>query len=589
MTPKKASAARGEQGLKNFHIKENWVIEVGVSGNAKVEVTTNFMNILTEDQVLASLYEFVFRKEEKPSYFRCEGKLLSPKKGTYTIPLNETIKSFQKKDMTIEMGYTELAKAENDWCVISLNPRHGPLSPHELTIECYLPMETEDIKVRNTVPHLIDQDNKKVTLTFPGTPYFLKLAYKLKKARQSAIKSSVPVTSLSGEEMERIRNSMPLLCSLSNTFSRELKHEQHFHGKTFLIALHFLKDLIVFLEACEKLGLDPAKTYLFWKPYLYPHKDLIASYLKTRGYENIYPLEKLESVLENLDQQNSFKGIIVLEDGGYIVPSLHYKFTNLLKKTIGAVEQTTKGIRNDEKLPNIAIPIFNVAEANIKMRIEPPYVADAVIQNIKNLLSFEKLRGEKVALMGCGVVGKEIREKLRSEGMRVTVYDLKNEIRMEARDKGYDVEREPYNAVKDKFLVIGCSGQTSITRKEILSLRHKTYLVSASSDQIEIDISTLETLSKGKQPLKDSNGNLIGNSYVIREKDYEVRLLANGYPINFWRSESMPNQVSDLVLSIIFLSALELVIKKNPKGIQNVDEIVSEYKVGEIYEDYYLE
>jgi len=579
---------RSDIRLGKFFVRENWVIEVDTSGKAKVNIITSFTNQSNEEQRLSTSYRFMFREEEKPNYFRYDNNSISPENGSYTIPLKLLIKPFDTKNIRVDIGYMNLAKAENDWWNISLSPRYGNVSPHELTIECFLPMEAEDIRVRGEIPSRIDPRNNKVVIIFTGEPYYFRVAYKLKRKRQSKIES--PLTKLFHKEnIERIRNSMPLLCSFPDTILRELGDKQPFRNKSFLIALHFLKDLIVFLEACEKLGLEPNKSYLFWKPYLYPHKDLIASYLKTKGYEHIYPLEKLESVLKTLDQQNSIKDIIVLEDGGYIVPLLHSEFPNLLKKTIGAVEQTTKGIRSDENILNIAIPIFNVAEASIKKRIEPPYVADAAVQNIKNLLSFEKIRGEKVALMGCGVIGREIREKLRSEGMRVTVYDPNNEIRMEARNKGYDVELEPYNAVKDKFLVIGCSGKTSITRKEILSIRHKTYLVSVSSDQTEIDIPILEALSKEKQPLKDPNGNAIGTSYVIREKNYEVRLLANGYPINFWCSESMPNQVSDLILSIIFLSALELVIKKNPSGIQNVDKIVSKYKVGEIYEDYYRE
>jgi S-adenosylhomocysteine hydrolase len=363
-----------------------------------------------------------------------------------------------------------------------------------------------------------------------------------------------------------------------------------FRGKTFLIVLHFLKDLIILLELFEKLGLEPDKSYLFWKPYLYPHKDEISSYLKKEKRYNVYPLGDLERVLGK--QQESMENIVVLEDGGYIVPLLHRRFKNLLEKTVGAVEQTTKGIWNDNKLPNIAIPILNVAEAEIKQRIEPPFVADAAVQNIKNLLSFETLRGKRIALLGYGVIGSKIVEGLRSMGT-MTVYDPNPMRRVEAQNNGCSPEREPYNAVKDKFLVIGCSGETSIARREILSLKHEAYLVSTSSDQMEINIPVLGDLSKAeKQPLKNpNNNNIIGSSYVIRGSDIEVRLLADGYPVNFWCSESMPNQVSDLILSVIFLSAFELVVNKKeyPKGFQNVDEIVRRYEIAEIYEDHYHE
>jgi adenosylhomocysteinase len=577
------------KGNKNFHIKERWVIEIDRGGEAKINIITKFKNVRTEECVLANAYEFIFREGERPDYFLFEGKSVTPDKNRYNISLNIPFKADDEKTITIEMAYARLVRSENDWWTISLTPKHGSLSPHELVFECYLPMEAEDIRVRAEPDSFkINEENKKVTLVYTGPPYFLKLSFKFKKPKPTTIESTISKPSFSKEEIEKIKNSMPLLCHFADAFSKELKGKP-FYGKAFLIALHFLKDLIVFLEACEKLGLNSNKTYLFWKPYVYPHKDLIVSHLRANGYENTYPINELGDILENLDKQNLLHEIIILEDGGYISPLVHSKFKNLLRGTIGAVEQTTKGIRDDEKIQNISIPILNVAQADIKIRIEPPYIADAVVQSIKNLLSFEKLRGRKVALLGCGVIGKEIREKLRSEGLQVTVYDPREEVRIEAQDKGYDVSLEPYNAVKDKFLVIGCSGQTSISRREILSLKHKTYLVSASSDQLEIDIPFLESISKDKQSLFDSEGRKMGTSFVIREKDTEIRLLGEGYPINFYFTESMPNQVSDLVLSMILLSALELARDKFPSGIQKIDKMISKYKISELYESYYRE
>lgn len=580
----------GRIRLKSIFVKENWTIEVDTSGGAKVDIRTTFMNVSNEEQRLVLFYKHNFTREEKPDYFRYNDGEVSSIRGSYVTPTNFSIKPLGTKEIRADIGYADLARAENDWWKISLCLRYGDVSPNELTIECFLPMEAEDIRVRNDIPSLIDPHNKKVTVFFTGEPYSVKLAYRLKgRAGHKETEGSRTEALLSVEDVKRIRNSMPLLCSLPGIVLSNLGDKKPFRNKNFLIVLHFLKDLIVFLEACEKLGLETDKTYLFYKPYLYPHKDLVASHLKTKGYERIYPLEMLESVSESLDQQQSTKDLIVLEDGGYIVPLLHQKFPNLLEKTIGAVEQTTKGITNDKALPSIAIPILNVAEANLKTKIEPPYIADAVVQNIRNLLSFEKLRGERAALLGYGHIGREVVERLRSGGMRITVYDPSEDVRTEARDKGYDVELEPYNAVRNKLLVIGCSGKTSVTYKEILSLRHGTYLVSASSDQMEIDIPMLKAFSEEKQPLRDISGNVIGTSCVIREKNLEVRLLADGYPINFWCSESMPNQVSDLILSMILLSAFELAVNAYPKGIRNIDRIVSKHRVSEIYESYYRE
>lgn len=753
-------------GRGSIYIGERWLIEVNRDGGAKVTIVTTFKKLSEEEQSLNEPYEILFREEEKPDYFQCDGRTISDN----SIPLNLAIQPSNDESITIDLGYTCLAKKEDSWWDVSLNPRHGAIYPLNFTMECYLPMEAEDIRFRNvrSESFLIDPIHKKAVMTFTGSPYFFKLAYRsgknqmsevlkvfisyseddggdlagqLKRAlekydtdtsvfvaavdidigeswktkivtalndcdvfipiltvaacRSNYVRKEIEVAiekerriiipcvyhqvlpnmipdiieglqritfndkhdllrqvlpkfsphkdvarqvpkakdainardkknnlrmkkpkkskgsytsytikkpeqleehnsfiisnselTFTNEDIERVRNSMPLLNFLANQLSRD-NRDKPFHGKTFIIALHFLKDLIIFLKSFEKLGLAPDKTYLFWKPYLYPHKDKIVSYLKNEKKYNIYPLDDLEGVLAT--QQDSMDNIVVLEDGGYIAPLLHQGFENLLEKTIGAVEQTTKGIRRDKGIEHIAIPILNVAEAEIKTRIEAPFVADAAIHNIENLL-LETLRGEEIALMGFGVIGSEIMKRLRNKAT-ITVYDPDPMRRTEARNNAAIAESEAYLAVRDKFLVIGSSGETSIDKREILSLKHKTYLVSTSSDQIEINIPVLEDLSKPEtEPLKNpNNDNMIGRSYVIRERDIEVRLLADGYPVNFWCSDSIPNQISDLILSVIFLSTFELVVNKSeyPNGIQNVDKIIRKYEIAKLYEEYY--
>jgi len=389
----------------------------------------------------------------------------------------------------------------------------------------------------------------------------------------------------SSNELKLIRDKMPLLGYLAKKLSAELS-DRPFTDINFLVVLHFLKDLIVFLEACEKLGLEPSRTHLFYKPYLYPHREEIVSHLKAKGY-HVYPLEDLEEVLDTLNKQDVNSHFVVIEDGGYIVPLLHAKFPKLLENTIGAVEQTTRGIRNDEQVGDLKIPVLNVAESKIKNEIEPPHVADAVIKNLESLLTGEKLRGSKAAVLGYGTIGREIAKRLRDKGMIVTIYDSDSLKITKAREEGFEAVNEPYNAVKNKLLVIGCSGETSIGREEILSLSDRTYLVSASSDQREIGLIELDSLSSNKEILKNENGRKIGTSYTICGQNKVIHLIADGFPINFWYSESMPDQVSDLILSLIYVSAIDLVKKEFGNGLQNINEISEKYEIAKIYEQIY--
>ena len=576
--------------VEGLFFNEKWVFEIESSGNAEVTITLQIKN-LSNNLIIPPYYRFRFREKEIPKKLL---KITDPPKeidlegSAYLIPLNFQLNPFEDKEITFEAEFTNLAKRENDWWDVSLWLFRD--NPIQLQVIILPPFECEDIKCRTDSPHKFDSDTKSLSIYPPSytNQHHIKVAYKYKSKtelgkRNTTERSSI---SLSEKDIEQIRNRMPLLNYYSDKLSMEYKTKQ-FNDKILLVILHFLKDLIILLESLEKLGLDPNKCYLFWKQYLYPHKDQIILYLREKGYNNIYPLEELEDILRGLESEN-IDNLIILEDGGYIAPSLHYNFPNLLKKTIGVVEQTTKGIRRDKEISRIDIPIQNVAEAEIKMRIEPPYVADAIIQSVTDLLSHEKLRGRKIAVLGYGVIGTKIVERLQSMGCHVTVYDPESKKRIEARDKGLDVVSESYNAVKDKFLVIGCSGDTSINLKEILQLQHKAYLVSASSDQVEINVPELRNLSREIKPLKIDD-KIIGTSYILREKDTEIRLIADGYPVNFWYSESMPNQVSDLILSILLLSVFDLVVNREmySSGFYKVDEIVKKYGVGDFYEQFY--
>lgn len=398
------------------------------------------------------------------------------------------------------------------------------------------------------------------------------------------------IKSISNKDVKKIWDKMFLLRYYKKKLPSQLEPALPFSEKRFLVVLHFTKDLIPFLETCKELGLKPGLTHAFYKPYRYPHREPIIAYLEKQDYK-VHALEKMEDVMKEIEASASDLPMIVIEDGGYVVPLLHSSFPTILGRTIGAVEQTTRGIRNDRKIDNISIPILSVAEADLKREIEPPHVADAVVQNIDRLISFEKFRGSDVALMGYGTIGKEIAQALKGKGLNLTVYDARPARRVAAKDKGYNFALESYNAVKDKFLVIGCSGETSIRENEILALRHNTYLVSATSDQNEIGIEALRSLSSQQQTLiHPDTSRVIGTSFIIKGKS--IHLLADGYPVNFWESESMPDQVSDLILSLILVSTIELALSGGniPAGIHSgkVDEFADKYEVAQLYERYYM-
>ena len=76
----------------------------------------------------------------------------------------------------------------------------------------------------------------------------------------------------------------------------------------------------------------------------------------------------------------------------------------------------------------------------------------------------------------------------------------------------------------------------------------------------------------------------------MRDTEKYVNLIADGYPVNFWKSESMPNEVSDLIMSLIFISAVEIAINQSLSAGINPDitnELDEKYELSKIYLEYH--
>jgi hypothetical protein len=127
-----------------------------------------------------------------------------------------------------------------------------------------------------------------------------------------------------------------------------------------------------------------------------------------------------------------------------------------------------------------------------------------------------------------------------------------------ARQNGVRLSDTAAAAVADASFVVGCSGRPSVDSSVIARLRHGVYLVSASSELYEIDVAEIVQQATSDQPLVGDGDRIIGTEYVLRPNDRHIRLLANGFPINFWGMNSMPDEAADLIMVLLFLAAVEL-------------------------------
>jgi S-adenosylhomocysteine hydrolase len=379
---------------------------------------------------------------------------------------------------------------------------------------------------------------------------------------------------------------LPTALHLATRYAKEITQAERqkgqlppFEGIIILIVLHFLSDLIPFVEALKKLGCPLENMYLVAKAYPYARRDEVNHGLISRGVTTLSasknnPVKQcakhiLELVAQRL-KTDAGKKILVIEDGGYFAPLLHKpKFSHLLRLCLGIVEQTQKGANTDREVigeKKIKVPILDVAESEFKNVYESPEIGRVAILNISRFTPNLKLSGGHAVLFGFGSVGQEVAFHLNSTfNMAVSVVDNKPLPLLRARHrkdivaeagKSFDALHFGQRAV----LVVGTTGRKSITKSVFQQLPDGAVLVSTSSDQVEIALETLEDLARGRVHEIE----LGKHEYTLDTKAGKTKklvLLAEGYPINFYGSESLPNDTIDPVMTLLLLCGVEVVLR----------------------------
>jgi adenosylhomocysteinase len=369
-----------------------------------------------------------------------------------------------------------------------------------------------------------------------------------------------------------------------------------FKGYGIMIVMHFLDDLVPFLEGLLSLGADEESIVLIVKPYPYAQRAAVHSYLyDKRGKIRIEYLDALppsddllRNAVEDCKAKSTLGKLLVIEDGGYIVPFLHNNYTEENNFCVGAVEQTTKGLRRDEEIEEsykkinkkLLFPILNVAKSDFKEEYESPLVGRAVISSIQRLLSNESFFGEKALVIGFGAVGREVANALKTLGMIVKVSDKKPEPIVAAKVRGFETAVTPRELVKDVKLIIGTTGEQSIGRDTLEKIESGTILVSSSSDLIEIDIDHLRIMAP-EQRYQEGLGTRFVRKRGFSEDTY--LLLGDGFPINFYSGSGIPNRAIDPILAQLFIGAIHIAKEHENlhRGIisNKMDDLIKEYKL----------
>lgn len=316
-----------------------------------------------------------------------------------------------------------------------------------------------------------------------------------------------------------LRN-LPLL-----DFTADYFNEIDFTNTLIICVQHLYSTTYNMFDKLFKMGLKPNSLHIVGK--CYSTDPEVFAQLKKDGV-NVSPLsnyfdshspydsnfeKKIEDFFDEIIQSTSletYEKIIILDDGGFLCRIANRKLPKL--SNIIGIEQTSAGF-NRIKREGSFFPVINTARSHVKMKYESPIIIDLALKKLRTKIAHLNPQPKKILIMGFGTLGKVVYDNLH------TTYDV----------SAYDVDptkntlpsQDLHCHLKDFDLIIGATGETSLTYQDFSHLKKPVVLASISSSDREFDAVHLRT--KAPQTFQCHKDLLIEN----------VTLLNCGFPINF--------------------------------------------------------
>lgn len=341
-------------------------------------------------------------------------------------------------------------------------------------------------------------------------------------------------------------------------------------GNTAVVMVqHMTECTLSLIEAIIRIGVKPNNFYLIGK--CYSSSEVILDEARRMGI-HMFPDEKpvkaggyKTACLTGIDRlwrkfgedarEKYFDRLYILDEGGHAIgemnTSLKYKYP------IAAVEHTSAGLRRKSVL-ECQIPLIQLASSAVKLVLEPPLIANAVLEKTKSIL-FKKGNEKKVfGIAGNGYIGKAIARYLNDNGYAFIVYDPNEKAFSDMNfsvKKAYSIE----NLIDQADIIIGCSGKDLFSNFNIFDFLNeaqedKTF-VSCSSEDKEFLTLLQQINQKGIEiidPLKDIQ-------YKTKHQR-NIHILNGGYPVNFDQSPiGTRTKDMELIMGALFAALLQAI------------------------------
>ena len=251
---------------------------------------------------------------------------------------------------------------------------------------------------------------------------------------------------------------------------------------------------------------------------------------------------------------------------------------------IGVIEDTKNGLWFVDKKIDFSFPLASVASSELKDAIEGYFVAKAIYRNIEHIFinNFQQtVAGKMVLILGYGKIGSQLAQLVKHDA-QVSVYDKNYVQLLKAKFRGLHVIRNLDN-ISNFDVVIGVTGNVVLNELELRNLNDVVFLINGSTRQREFDFQALnEMAQRVEKTCTHTVYHLSGNKKII--------LMTDGYPINFFQTESTPEYVLDLVFSEIFVLAQILIGSKLKNGFYAIEKHFphKEQEIAQLWLNYWM-
>jgi adenosylhomocysteinase len=252
---------------------------------------------------------------------------------------------------------------------------------------------------------------------------------------------------------------------------------------------------------------------------------------------------------------------ITMDDGADLVSIIHSKRRKLLGEIIGGTEETTTGVirlKSMAKEKVLEYPIIAVNDANTKHLFDNRYgtgqsTVDGIIRATNILMA-----GLNFVVAGYGWCGRGVAMRARGAGSKVIVCEVEPLRALEAVMDGYQVMSLKEAArIGDVFVTV-TGDKTVITKDHFLRMKDGAIVANSGHFNVEIDIPSLEKMSKGKRTVRE-----FVEEYTLKS-GRKIYLLGEGRLINLAAAEGHPAVVMDMSFANQAMSALFL-LKRGKK------------------------